>query len=161
MDFLQVKFAVKLLEKFAEPLIKKISEISLVEWEKFKVDFDLAFSTYTENAYQKYSKIKTILYRTEPKYIYDFFQIPALKKSNASPFLANTIENVTGLSHFLLLSGSGGIGKSTLMKHFYLSALKSQKYIPIFLNCEKSTMSAAIIIWRTCSIKNFLHWAVQ
>ena len=72
MDFLQVKFAVKLLEKFAEPLIKKISEISLVEWEKFKVDFDLAFSTYTENAYQKYSKIKTILYRTEPKYIYDF-----------------------------------------------------------------------------------------
>lgn len=137
MDFLQGKFAIKLLEKFAEPLIKKISEISLVEWEKFKVDFDLAFSTYTENAYQKYSKIKTILYRTEPKYIYDFFQIPALKRSNASPFLANTIEDVTGLSHFLLLSGSGGIGKSTLMKHLYLSALKSQKYIPIFFELRE------------------------
>lgn len=134
---LETKFAAQLLGKTVQPLTRKIAEVSAAEWEKFKVDFDLAFSAYTRNAYQKYSTIKTILYRTEPKYIYDFFQVPSLKKGNAPSFPANTVEDVTKLSHFLLLRGSGGIGKSTLMKHFYLSALKAQKYIPIFFELRE------------------------
>lgn len=79
MDILALGGVKKILGKYADPIINKIAEISKGEWEKFKVDFDLAFIEYINNAYEKYSKIKTILYRTEPKYIYDFFEIPFYK----------------------------------------------------------------------------------
>lgn len=133
----ETSFAVQLLGEAKGILAKRLAKIPLEEWEKFKVDFDLAFTAYTKNACQKYSRIKTILYRTEPKYIYDFFEIPSLKKERGQPFLAVDIGDVTRLSHFLLLRGSGGIGKSTLMKHFYLSALESRRYIPIFLELRE------------------------
>lgn len=133
----ETNFAVQLLGEAKGTFAKRLARIPFEEWEKFKVDFDLAFAAYTKNACQKYSKIKTILYRAEPRYIYDFFEIPSLKKERGQPFLATDIANVTGLSHFLLLRGSGGIGKSTLMKHLYLSALKSRSYIPIFLELRE------------------------
>lgn len=66
-------FAKAILEKYTDPILKGVTSICKDEWEKFKVDFDICFKTYLENSVKKYEKIKTILYRTEPKYIYDFF----------------------------------------------------------------------------------------
>ena len=44
-----------ILEKYAEPALKKVIEIHKDEWEKFKVDFDIAFLKYLKNSYAKYS----------------------------------------------------------------------------------------------------------
>ena len=63
-----------LLDKLAEPAIKGLVGSAKSEWEKFKVDLDIVFRKYLKNSVEKYGKIKTILYRTEPKYIYDFFE---------------------------------------------------------------------------------------
>ena len=56
MDILALGGVKKILGKYADPIINKIAEISKGEWEKFKVDFDLAFIEYINNAYEKYSK---------------------------------------------------------------------------------------------------------
>ena len=117
----ETDFAADLLVKCVEPLAKTIKKFSLEEWEKFKIDFNIAFKRYSSNSYEKYSKVKTILYRTEPQYLYNFFEIPWLKKGDSSPFLAEKISQVLDLSHYILLRGSGGIGKSTLLKHFYIN----------------------------------------
>ena len=61
-----------LLDKYAEPIIKGLVGAAKSEWEKFKIDLDLVFRKYLKNSVEKYGKIKTILYRTEPKHIYDF-----------------------------------------------------------------------------------------
>ena len=67
-------FAKAALEKYAEPITRGLVGIAKKEWDKFTVDFDLVFSKYLKKAEEKYSKVKTILYRTEPKYIYNFFE---------------------------------------------------------------------------------------
>lgn len=69
-----------ILEKYADPTIEKIVGFTKSEWEKFKIDSDIAFMKYLKKSYEKYSKVKTILYRTEPKYLYNFFEFPNLKK---------------------------------------------------------------------------------
>lgn len=46
MDILALGGVKKILGKYADPIINKIAEISKGEWEKFKVDFDLAFIEY-------------------------------------------------------------------------------------------------------------------
>ena len=69
-----------ILEKYTDPIVNKFAGYVKAEWEKFKIDSDIAFINYLENSYEKYSKVKTILYRTEPKYIYNFFEFPNLIK---------------------------------------------------------------------------------
>lgn len=34
---------ITILEKYAEPLIKGLAQVSRDEWEKFKIDFDLVY----------------------------------------------------------------------------------------------------------------------
>ena len=136
MDILSMGCFKTILEKYAEPVVRKIIELSKDEWEKFKVDFDIAFTEYTKNSYDKYSRIKTVLYRTEPKYIYDFFEVPFLEMGRKGIFKANNVNSILDISNFVIIQGTGGIGKSTLMKHLFINELEKKDLIPIFIELK-------------------------
>lgn len=136
MEILSMGCFKTILEKYAEPVVRKIIELSKDEWEKFKVDFDIAFTEYTQNSYDKYSKIKTVLYRTEPKNIYDFFEVPFLKIDHKGIFKANSVNRILDISNFVIIQGTGGIGKSTLMKHLFINELEKKDLIPIFIELK-------------------------
>ena len=136
MDILSMGCFKTILEKYAEPVVRKIIELSKDEWEKFKVDFDIAFTEYTKNSYDKYSRIKTVLYRTEPKYIYDFFEAPFLEMRRKGIFKANNVNSILDISNFVIIQGTGGIGKSTLMKHLFINELEKKDLIPIFIELK-------------------------
>ena len=128
-----------IFEKTADPIVAKIVDFVKDEWEKFKIDSDIVFRNYLENAYEKYSKVKTMLYRTEPKYLYDFFELPTVLLKNSHPFQridGSDINNLLDVSHFLIISGTGGIGKSTFMKHLFISELESKDLIPMFIELK-------------------------
>ena len=90
-----------LLEKYAEPAIKELVGSAKGEWEKFKIDLDIVFRKYLKNSVDKYGRIKTILYRTEPKYIYDFFECPNLRKEKGSLIIGDSIDNILDISNFV------------------------------------------------------------
>ena len=137
MDNLIENGFVKLvLEKLCEPLMRKTIDFTKEQWERFKIDFGIAFESYLNNSYNKYSKIKTILYRTEPQYIYNFYEVPNLRKPNGEIFKVDDIDNIINISNFIIIEGTGGIGKSMLMKHLFLSVLKKKKFIPIFFELK-------------------------
>ena len=119
-----------------ETIKKSVSKLAKKIWEQIKIDFGIVFSKYTENVYEKYHKIKTILYKTEPKYIYNFFECPYLRKGHGELLSAENIEDLMKISHFLLIQGSGGIGKSTLMKHFLIDTMSKNLLIPIFIELK-------------------------
>lgn len=126
-----------ILEKYVDPMLKKVGEISRNEWEKIKIDFDISFTDYLKRSYDKYSKIKTILYRTEPRYIYDFFEVPYLAKEHENGFRADDVNIILDISNFIIIQGTGGIGKSTLMKHLFINELEKKDLIPIFLELKE------------------------
>lgn len=125
-----------ILEKYADPIIKGIVNLGKDEWEKFKVDFEIAFIEYLKNSMDKYGKIKTILYRTEPKYIYDFFECPNLQKEKGNVIKGDSIDNVLDVSHFVIIQGSGGIGKSTFLKHLFMDEVSKKGWIPVFIELK-------------------------
>ena len=43
MDILSIGCFKTILERYAEPIMQKVIDITKDEWEKFKVDFDIAF----------------------------------------------------------------------------------------------------------------------
>jgi len=125
------------LEKSAEALGK----IGKKQLEKIKVDLGLAFEKYLGNSYSKYSTIKTLLHKRDPKKLYKFFEIPKVQKGdsrNESTILAKDSKTVRKFSqrNFIILQGTGGIGKSMLMKHLFLSELKTCEFIPVFFELK-------------------------
>ncbi|MBD5093171.1 MAG: NACHT domain-containing protein [Subdoligranulum sp.] len=125
-----------ILEKYADPIVNGLKKISRDEWEKIKIDLDVTFTKYLKNATEKYGKIKTILYRAEPKYIYDFFECPNLKKSRTEIIRGDCVNNVLDVSKFLIIQGMGGVGKSTFLKHLFIDEIKNKDLIPVFIELK-------------------------
>ena len=124
-----------ILDKYLSPIISKTTDKFKTLYNEVKIDLEIPFQDYLTKSYEKYSKIKTIIYGIEPKRLYDFFEIPFLKKD--SDIIKPTETKVlTELSKFLIIEGSGGIGKSTLMKHLFLNELELKDYIPIFIELK-------------------------
>lgn len=105
--------ATTLLDKFAGRIIKGLTDPVKKAWEQFKIDFDIVFRDYLKNSVEKYGKIKTILYRTEPKPLNEFFECPNLRKGRSTIVSGESIDDLLDISHFLIIEGTGGIGKST------------------------------------------------
>lgn len=125
-----------ILEKYSEPIVKGIFNRCKTEWEKFKVDFDISFIHYLKNSVEKYGKIKTILYRTEPKFIYDFFVCPNLTKDRHTIIDGNSVDNILSISNFIIIQGNGGIGKSTFLKHLFIDEISKKELIPVFIELK-------------------------
>ena len=127
----------------------RTSDILLIEGRNYK-RYDGPFGKYLENAENKHSKKTTFLYETERKFE-SFYVCNDICQKIISPIyftnattedkLAAPIKNVTILSfphpqHNILLSGTGGLGKTMMMTHLMLDTIRRyNKYlkIPIFI----------------------------
>ena len=100
---------------------------------KDEIDLGAAFKNYLESSVEIYSKIKTLLYRHEPKDIYSFYECVGVSKENGEIIDASSINNILDIGEKLIVTGTGGSGKSVMMKHLYLDTIKNTKLIPIFV----------------------------
>ena len=112
-------------------LLSKMRDVLVDEGKKIAVDFDIAFKTYLKNAYEKYSKVKTLLYKNEPRDLYDFFVCNDVKLHDRTISCSST-DGILDISNFNIIVGSGGTGKSIMMRHFFMSELAKKDLIPLF-----------------------------
>lgn len=102
------------------------------------------FSDYLENAYDKYSQMKTLLYSDAPRDFYDFYVCNDINQriyEKRNSYRIHTIHNVSveslrECSNFVLISGTGGLGKSMMMRHLLLDAVDNYDdsgRLPIFI----------------------------
>ncbi|MFD0680657.1 MULTISPECIES: NACHT domain-containing protein [unclassified Paenibacillus] len=101
-----------------------------------KIKIGTAFKDYLTTATNKYSFTKTILYRYSPVHLYQFY-VDIELESKDGLVQSSEIKKLLENNNKFLLIGTGGTGKSTLMKHLFLSAVESEKYIPIFIELRE------------------------
>ena len=90
------------------------------------------FPDYVTKSQAKYSKLKTLLYSSEERLFEEFFVCNTISKVPARYHRIRDdikIESVTlvkleKLSTFTMLVGMGGIGKSMMMRHLFLTSIK-------------------------------------
>lgn len=103
--------------------------------------------TYLKKAYDKYSTLKTLMYRDEPKPFYSFYVCNNVTQRiyiSRSTWRVKTYENATEdslseCSNFIIISGTGGLGKSMMMRHLLLNSISNYKAghrIPIFIQLK-------------------------
>ncbi len=115
-----------------------------------------SFSLYLSNLRDAYSKVKTLLFRQEPRdfesiYLANDIEVPRsyqhlsyveIDKNGRTVIKNATIEALTTRTNFIIISGVGGLGKSMMMRHFLLDAIDNiEKYrlLPFFIPLKDYT----------------------
>lgn len=102
---------------------------------------------YLRNAFEKYSSMKTLLYQDQPKLFYSFHVCNRLrykstegkpgKHTTSMQFIDDAnVEKIKEVTRFAIIIGTGGLGKSMMMRHFMLDAIANyddRKRFPVYV----------------------------
>ncbi len=127
----------------ANATAKVAEDVALGMWNRIKRFFKetnrhdeiilgTAFEEYLENTSARNSKVKTLIYRHVPKDLYSFYECIGVRYDDKI-IKTDSIENIISISNKIIISGTGGIGKTTLLKHLFLNTIKETTYIPVLI----------------------------
>jgi hypothetical protein len=92
-----------------------------------------AFKKYYDFSRKKYGWTKTILYRTSPVRLYDYYVHLKVKGPDEKEIDTHNTSSLLSASTHVIITGTAGSGKSTLMRHLFLNSLNIGAYLPIFV----------------------------
>lgn len=116
-----IKYAWNKVKKFFEDLDKKDA-----------IRYKTAYETYLVNTRRKNSQIKTIIYRRVPKDLYSFYECIGVEY-NGQTINTNKVSNLFSIGNKIIVTGTGGVGKSILFKHLFLNVIEETIYIPVLI----------------------------
>ncbi|HGS0724680.1 TPA: NTPase, partial [Streptococcus pneumoniae] len=105
---------------------------------QFKTEEELGvvYQEYLQFTYKKYSTVKTLLYKNEGKFLYDFYEHVYLDDNNSDLIETSNTELIFEKTSNVILTGTGGIGKSMLVKHIFINQVQQATSIPIFIELK-------------------------
>lgn len=127
---------------------------------KDSIRYKTAYEKYLLNTKQKNSKIKTIIYRRAPKDLYSFYVCIGLSY-NGKVINTENIESMYELGNKIIVTGTGGVGKSILFKHLFLNTIETTSFIPVLIElrgfniCEMREISVYQSIYKTLCDNGF------
>ena len=100
--------------------------------QKVQLRLDRTYNSYLKSVATKCSRTKSFFIRSEPVYLYSFY-VPITVSHRRSITEAFSYHNLARCS---IITGSGGTGKSMLMKHLVLSGIVEKQKVPIFIQLQ-------------------------
>lgn len=109
------------------------------------VDLGPAFSRYIDNAYERYNHVKTLATGEQPRVIIgedgifgkDSIYVSISAQYKEEDVDTDTVEPLLKISKHLVIEGTGGIGKSMLLRYLFLKTAMDGDYIPVLLTLRK------------------------
>jgi hypothetical protein len=99
-----------------------------------------SYRDYLETIASRHSKGKSFFIRNEPTNLYDFY-IPIGITSEKQKIDKASVGAISLVNPFSVITGGGGSGKSMLMRHLLLDAIKQKQKVPIFLELRELNQS--------------------
>ena len=115
-----------------------------------------SYKAYITCVASRYSKAKSFFIRDEPTYLYNFYVPMGLTSVNGEVSRASI--SALESNHFVVITGSGGSGKSMMMRHLLLDGLLQANRVPIFLELRElnqTPISLKQFIQNTLHLNNF------
>lgn len=103
-----------------------------------------AFTRYLNNATQRYNQAKTLATGTTPRPIIgqNNFYVSIGVGFDDKQIDTDTVDPMLRISNNILILGTGGIGKSMMMRYLFLNTANRGEYVPVLLELRKiSTQS--------------------
>ncbi|MBT9173127.1 MAG: hypothetical protein DDT21_01517 [Syntrophomonadaceae bacterium] len=115
-----------------------------------------AVRVYLDKTYNWHRKLKTLLYDKTPREFYDFYVCNDLKY-NDKVIGGITVARLRSISNYVIVSGTGGLGKTMMMRHLLLNAIDnydSLGLLPIFIPLKEFGES-------TSNLFEYIHSVVK
>lgn len=113
------------------------------------------FSNYLESIERKYSSTKTIIYRDTPQSIKHFYE-PIDLFNDKINLESPKIDHLLALKKPIIITGTGGSGKSTFLKYLLLNSFERRKLIPVFVELryvEQEKIGLIEYIYKSLQLK--------
>lgn len=91
-----------------------------------------AYTDYLNASRLKYSKTKSFFVRNQPVELYSYYVPTGIRCADKTISNPN-ISRCTEFTNRIVILGSGGSGKSVLMRHLFLNCIESKAYTPILV----------------------------
>lgn len=121
----------------------ELVDFGVDNWEKFETGFNKSFTSYFEGSFKRVKNIPFVLSGTNNIDLLSIFQ-PTYLKSEISHVRCYTadLDNILKESDNAWIYGYGGIGKSTMLKYFFLKEIEkatsnNNQRIPIYIELRK------------------------
>ncbi len=142
---LAVHFAQQHAERFFAAATSGVRQLSA----QVRARLDLSYKSYLERILDRYGRGKSFFVRTESTPLYDFF-VPLNLATQRRRLVRPGAAELTSASPYSIISGSGGSGKSMMMRHMLVSSIARGLKTPIFLelrqlNQGSETVRAALL----------------
>jgi hypothetical protein len=126
----------KIIAEFIQINLQNIADIGKVAYSKFdaqiQIELKTAYTNYLNSTRKKYSQSKTFLLRDQPVELYKYY-VPTSLKCGDKVIRCPDIAKCLDFTNRITISGSGGSGKSVLLKHLFLNCIQEKKYTPILI----------------------------
>lgn len=98
-----------------------------------------AFRAYLKNSEIRYNKIKTLADLSEPRLLEgrDGIYVDVFVKYKNKKISTTIVDNLMKISNNIIIIGSGGTGKSMIMRHLFLNTYHRGEYIPVLIELRK------------------------
>lgn len=135
------KVVAEFISNTANDIFTSSKEAIFDTTEKIKINLKTVYSEYLNKIYNRYGKSKSFFIRDEPLDLYSFY-VPIGIECNKINIKSANLKAILNVNKCSIISGTGGAGKSILLKHLFLDCLRLKNSIPIFielrdLNSEK------------------------
>jgi predicted NACHT family NTPase len=132
--------AVKLVEQNAKTFFTKGQQLLNNAKNAFRVKLKNTYADYLQCIYDRHSRAKSFFIREEPVPLYDFY-VPMGLSCNSREMSKASIKKITSISKLSIITGKGGSGKSTMMRHLLIDAVSSGDKIPVFIELRSLNQS--------------------
>lgn len=97
------------------------------------------FERYLDNAWSRYNHVRTLATGLEPRSIIgqNSIYVNIGIDFHGEEITTSTVESMLEISNNLLILGTGGIGKSMLMRYLFLSTIYEGEYVPVLLELRR------------------------
>lgn len=97
------------------------------------------YQKYLINAYTRYNQVKTLVSGDDPRQIIgsDSIYVQINLRHGDDVIDTSSVDPLLELSKNILILGTGGIGKSMLMRYFFLNTYSLGNYVPVLLEMRR------------------------
>ncbi|MDC9721721.1 MAG: NACHT domain-containing protein [Urechidicola sp.] len=113
-------------------IVKTGKEFVIDSKKDIQLSLKTIYTDYLERVYNRYGRSKSFFIRDEPINLYEFY-IPLGIECNDIKIKSANIKALLNVNSHCIISGTGGAGKSIMLKHLFIDSLKNKKQIPIFI----------------------------
>lgn len=131
-DEITVNVISELAKSSVSGMFNKMKDIWSSSSLKIQEELIESYESYLKKSSEKHSKMKTLLYKRNPVDLYKFYESIDVKV-NERTIHTKDIKNLLDVSDKLIITGTGGIGKSTMLKHIFMNCVENKYAVPVLV----------------------------